>query len=167
MNYLDVIKKKIYTTESVFSQLAAWRLFEKKIVFTNGCFDLLHQGHIDYLTKAKDLGDFLIVGINSDSSVKKLNKGANRPIQDEHSRALIIAALHFVDAVLIFNEDTPYELIKVVQPEILVKGGDWKVDEIVGADIVKAKGGEVKTIPFLDGFSTTGIEKKIKIVHSN
>lgn len=161
MNYLDIIKRKIYTVESSFSQLAAWRLFGKKIVFTNGCFDLLHQGHIDYLGKAADLGDFLVVGINSDSSVKKLNKGENRPIQNEYSRALIMAALHFVSAVIIFNEDTPYELIKTIQPDVLVKGGDWKVDDIVGADIVKAKGGEVVSIPFLEGFSTTGIEKKI------
>src|SRR5687768_16366116 len=107
MNYLDISKRRIYTAESMFSQLAAWRLFEKKIVFTNGCFDILHQGHIDYLSKAVDLGEILIVGVNSDNSVKKLNKGENRPIQDENSRAMIVAALHFVSAVIIFDEDTP------------------------------------------------------------
>lgn len=162
MNYLDVIKKKIFSPESMARQLSAWRLFDKKIIFTNGCFDILHQGHIDYLSKARYLGDFLVVGVNSDNSVKKLNKGSGRPIQDENSRALIIASLHFVDAVMIFNEDTPRELIKLIQPDVLVKGGDWKIEQIAGADVVKAKGGDVRTIPFLEGFSTTGIEKKIK-----
>ena len=162
MNYQDIIKRRIVTIESVYSQLAAWRLFGKKIVFTNGCFDLLHQGHIDYLSKTADLGVVLMVGINSDSSVKKLNKGENRPIQDQHSRALIIASLHVVDAVLVFEEDTPYELIKFINPDVLVKGGDWAIDEIVGADIVQSKGGEVKTIPYLEGFSTTEMERKIK-----
>ena len=161
MIYLEVIKQKIYSTESISRQISTWRLFNKKIVFTNGCFDLLHQGHIDYLTKAKDLADFLIVGVNSDSSVKKLNKGENRPIQNENSRALIIASLHFVDAVLLFREDTPLELITLIQPDVLVKGGDWKPDQIIGADAVKAKGGEVRVIPFLERFSTTGIENKI------
>lgn len=143
-------------------QIAIWRMKDYKIVFTNGCFDILHPGHIDYLSKAADLGDVLIIGVNSDASVKKLNKGANRPIQNENDRALILSVFQFVEALIIFEEETPYELIKAVQPDVLVKGGDWKESDIVGADIVKLKGGVVTTIPFVEGYSTTHIEKKIK-----
>jgi rfaE bifunctional protein nucleotidyltransferase chain/domain len=162
MTNLEIIKNKIYSREMLMRQIAIWRMKDYKIVFTNGCFDILHPGHIDYLSKAADLGDALIIGVNSDASVKKLNKGANRPIQNENDRALILSAFQFVEALIIFEEDTPYELIKAVQPDVLVKGGDWKESDIVGADIVKAKGGVVTTIPFVEGYSTTNIEKKIK-----
>ena len=133
----------------------------KKIVFTNGCFDLLHLGHIDYLSKAKDQGNILIVGVNTDDSVQRI-KGNSRPITDETSRSMIIGSLHFVDAVVLFDEDTPYELIKLVQPDVLVKGSDYKPEDIVGYDIVKAKDGEIVTIDFLEGYSTTAIENKIR-----
>lgn len=162
MKKIDFIKQKIVTKPTLSKKLAVLRLYGKTVVFTNGCFDILHQGHIKYLSETADCGNALIVGINSDNSLKKLGKGVNRPIQDEYSRALIVASLHFVDAVIVFDEDTPYELIKLIQPDVLVKGGDWKINDIVGADIVKAKEGEVKTIPYIEGFSTTNIEKKIK-----
>ena len=162
MKHFEIIKSKILKADTIDLLLSVWRFKERKVVFTNGCFDILHLGHIDYLSKAADLGDKLIVGVNSDASVKRLNKGAARPIQDEESRAILIAALHFTDAVIIFDEDTPYELIKIVQPDILVKGGDWKPAEIVGSDIVKAKGGAVATLDYLPGYSTTDIERKIK-----
>lgn len=161
MKNLEIIKNKILNKEQLANQLSIWNFFNKRIVWTNGCFDLLHLGHIDYLSKAKDHGDILIVGVNSDESVKRIKK-ASRPITDETSRSLIIASLHFVDAVIIFNEDTPYELIKFVQPEILVKGSDYKTEDVVGYDIVKAKGGEVVTIDLLPGYSTTEIEEKIR-----
>jgi rfaE bifunctional protein nucleotidyltransferase chain/domain len=131
-------------------------------VFTNGCFDILHKGHVDYLAKAADLGEILIIGLNTDASVSKL-KGPHRPIQDESSRLQIIASLGFVDAVILFEEPTPYKLIQLVQPDVLVKGSDYLPEEIVGYDIVKAKGGIIKTIDFLPGYSTSLIEKKIKL----
>ncbi|MBI4945893.1 MAG: D-glycero-beta-D-manno-heptose 1-phosphate adenylyltransferase [Bacteroidetes bacterium] len=162
MTNLEIIKTKIFPHEMLMKQIAIWRMKDYKIVFTNGCFDILHPGHIDYLSKAADLGDVLIIGVNSDSSVKKLNKGANRPIQNENDRAFILSAIQFVEALIIFEADTPYELIKAVQPDVLVKGGDWKEADIVGADIVKAKGGVVISIPFVEGYSTTSIENRIK-----
>ena len=159
---LEFIKSKIYKWEDLSRTIAIWKFKDRKIVFTNGCFDILHQGHVTYLAQAAELGDNLVVGLNSDASVKKLNKGANRPIQDQDSRALILASLHLVSAVILFNEDTPAELIKLVQPDVLVKGGDWKPEQIVCYDTVKARGGEVISIDFLPGFSTTAIEQKIK-----
>ena len=162
MTNLEIIKKKIYTREMLMRQIAVWRMKDYKIVFTNGCFDILHHGHIDYLSKAADLGNVIIIGLNSDSSVKKLKKGKNRPIQNENDRALILSAFQFIEAIIIFEEDTPYELIKAIQPDVLVKGGDWKESEIVGADMVKTKGGAVISIPFVEGYSTTSIEKRIK-----
>ena len=159
---LDILKKKILTRQELVRQVAIWRLKDYRVVFTNGCFDLLHPGHIDYLSKAADLGDALIIGLNSDSSVKQLNKGVNRPLQSENDRALLLSSIQFIEAITIFEEATPYELIKAVQPDVLTKGGDWKEADIVGADIVKAKGGSVISIPFVDGYSTTNIEKKIK-----
>ncbi|MDR0437764.1 MAG: D-glycero-beta-D-manno-heptose 1-phosphate adenylyltransferase [Bacteroidales bacterium] len=131
-----------------------------KIVFTNGCFDILHRGHVEYLQKAKAFGDKLIVGLNSDASVRHL-KGKTRPIQDQESRKIILEALRCVDEVIIFDEDTPYELIKKVQPDVLVKGADYKPEDIVGYDIVKAKGGEVRTVEFVEGHSTSGILLKV------
>ncbi len=161
MTKLQKIQTKILNPESLESQLRLWEKEAKKIVFTNGCFDLIHRGHIEYLSQAADLGDVLIIGVNTDASVQEL-KGKNRPLQDEQSRLLILAALEFVDAVILFGEETPYELIKKVQPDILVKGADYKPEEIVGYDIVKSKGGEIKTLDFIAGYSTTAIEQKIK-----
>lgn len=156
MKYLSKIKG-LEEAKKIVSEL---RSKGKRIVFTNGCFDIIHLGHIRYLNEAKRLGDFLIVAINSDSSVKKI-KGEKRPIIDERARAEIISALEFVDMVIIFSEETPYRLIKEIQPDILVKGGDWKEEEIVGADIVKERGGRVLTIPYVSGYSTTSIIEKI------
>ena len=132
----------------------------KSVVFTNGCFDILHRGHIDYLSKARALGDILIVGVNSDASVKRL-KGVNRPIVQGDDRAAVVAALGVVDYVCLFDEDTPYELIRALVPDILVKGADWSVGDIVGKDIVEAAGGTVHTIEFLPNRSTTSIIQKI------
>jgi len=133
----------------------------QKIVFTNGCFDIIHAGHIDYLEKASQLGDFFIVALNSDDSVKRLEKSPARPLQSEYSRMRVMASFSFVDAVVIFNEDTPKEIIEIITPDILVKGGDYKIQDIVGYDWVIQHNGLVTTIPFLEGFSTTAIEEKI------
>ena len=162
MPKLEIIRKKIFTyTDASYSRmLTIWRFQGKKTVFTNGCFDILHLGHIDYLSKAKDLGDLLIVGLNTDLSVSAL-KGRNRPIQDEISRAMVLSSLSMVDVVVFFGEETPYNLIKITRPDILVKGADYKPEDIVGYDIVKSKGGEIVTIEYLEGYSTTAIEKKI------
>jgi len=132
----------------------------KKVVFTNGCFDILHRGHVEYLQKAKQLGDVLIVGLNTDASVKRL-KGAERPIVQQEDRAIVIAALAAVDYVCLFDEDTPYELIRAIVPDVLVKGADWSVENVVGRDIVEAAGGMVKTIDFVPDRSTTSIITRI------
>jgi rfaE bifunctional protein nucleotidyltransferase chain/domain len=160
MKYFDHIKSKILSEDNLNILVNEWREKNQKIVFTNGCFDLLHLGHIDYLAKSKDLGDKLIIGVNTDDSVRRL-KGVYRPLQDENSRLHILAALEFVDAVILFNEDTPYELIKKIQPDVLVKGADYKIEDIVGYDIVTSRGGSVKTIEYLEGYSTTSIEQRI------
>lgn len=152
---------KITDVLSLKSKLAAWRFQDKKIVFTNGVFDLLHTGHITYLTKAAALGEKLIIGLNTDASVKRL-KGLDRPVNDESSRALLLASLFFVDAVVLFDDDTPLNLITEVGPDILVKGADYAIENIVGAKEVIASGGQVKTIDFVDGFSSTSIIQKIK-----
>ena len=138
-----------------------WRLLGDKIVFTNGCFDILHQGHIHLLANCCEDGERLIIGLNSDASVKRL-KGANRPVNDEHARAILLASTQFTDAVVIFEQDTPEELIRAIKPDILIKGGDWQKDQIVGASFVESYGGHVKTIPFLKGFSTTSIIERSK-----
>ena len=161
MSRLKNIKNKIYTQADLKSVLNVWRLLEKKIVFTNGCFDLLHLGHIDYLSKAADMGNKLIIGLNSDSSVSAL-KGPGRPISDQISRSVILASFSFVDAVVLFDEPTPLQLIELIRPDILVKGADYTIDKIVGADIVSQYGGLVSTIEYLNGYSTSLIEKKIK-----
>lgn len=161
MNHLETIKNKIISQDFLPGIVAIWNFKNKRIVFTNGCFDLLHLGHIDYLSKAKDHGDILIVGVNTDDSVRRL-KGNSRPLTDEQSRSMIMASLRVVDAVVLFDEDTPYELIKLVQPDVLIKGNDYKPGEVVGYDIVKKKGGEVVTIDLVEGYSTTAIEQKIK-----
>ncbi len=140
----------------------AGRINGKKVVFTNGCFDILHAGHVDYLSQARDLGNVLILGLNTDSSVKRQNKGPERPINSELARAKVLASLGCIDAIVLFDEDTPYELIKLLQPDILVKGDDYKPEAIVGYDIVTGRGGKVITIPFLQGYSTTSIVNKLK-----
>jgi rfaE bifunctional protein nucleotidyltransferase chain/domain len=167
---LEIISEKIFTRDTIVKPLIVSRFFDKKIVFTNGCFDILHRGHIDYLAKASDLGGMLVVGINSDSSIQRLGKGSSRPLQDEQTRAMILASLHFVGGVIIFHEDTPEDLISFIKPDVLVKGADYDASEadkgskkyIVGSDLVKANGGDVRTIEFLEGFSTSMIEAKIK-----
>jgi rfaE bifunctional protein nucleotidyltransferase chain/domain len=162
MSHHQSILSKLFTsTQTLQQQVKAWQNTGDKVVFTNGCFDLLHRGHVDYLAKAADCGQRLIIGVNTDASVRKL-KGPNRPIQDEQSRLQILASLQCVDAVILFDEETPYELISLLQPDVLVKGSDYTPENIVGYDVVTAKGGEVKTIDFIPGFSTSGIERKIK-----
>ena len=158
---LEFIEAKILNESTLPATLTRWRLFDQKIVFTNGCFDLLHYGHLHYLAAAKALGTKLIIGINSANSVKRL-KGQHRPINDDLTRYHLLAALSFVDGVIEFEEDTPYELIKIIQPDVLVKGGDWHPEQIVGADLVLEKGGIVKSLPFIEGYSTTNIETKIR-----
>jgi len=138
-----------------------WQKEGKKVVFTNGVFDLLHIGHVTYLAKAAELGDKLIIGLNTDSSVKRI-KGESRPINDQNSRAALLASLFFVDGVVLFDEDTPLNLISYLLPDILVKGADYSIENIVGAKEVIANGGEVKTITFVKGYSSTSIIKKIK-----
>lgn len=161
MKELDKIHNKIISFDNIQKQVLKWREENKKIVFTNGCFDIIHRGHVDYLSKAKDLGDILIIGLNTDQSVRNI-KGNTRPIQDENSRAIILASMQFVDAIVFFSEPTPYTLIKEIQPDILVKGADYKKEDIIGYDIVSQRGGTVETIEFIEGYSTSNIERKIK-----
>ncbi|WP_395803261.1 D-glycero-beta-D-manno-heptose 1-phosphate adenylyltransferase [Daejeonella sp.] len=161
MTKLEIIKGKIFQANELSANLNIWRLLEKKIVFTNGCFDLLHLGHIDYLSKAADMADKLIIGLNSDASTSAL-KGPSRPIIDQYSRSIMLASLSFVDAVIIFDEPTPIQLIEWIKPDVLVKGADYTIDQIVGSDLVLQYGGDVKTIEYLTGYSTSAIEKKIK-----
>jgi len=165
MNKLEIIKNKIFTEKkSAFATLQTWRFKEQKIVFTNGCFDIVHRGHLEYLSQASNLGHKLVMGLNTDASVQRL-KGPNRPINDEYSRALLLASLAFIDMVVFFDEETPYDLIKFIQPDVLVKGSDYNAEDIVGYDIVKAKGGEIITLDFIEGFSSTGIINKIINTH--
>jgi rfaE bifunctional protein nucleotidyltransferase chain/domain len=157
----ELIQRKILKQPELDRMLAYWRFRDQKIVFTNGCFDIIHLGHIDYLAKAAALGDKLIIGLNTDASTHRL-KGPHRPINDENARAMIMASFSFVDAVVLFDEDTPYNLIRTVQPDILVKGADYRAEDIVGYDIVTSKGGKVETLEYLPGYSTSLIEKKIR-----
>jgi rfaE bifunctional protein nucleotidyltransferase chain/domain len=161
ISYQQILLNKILSRHEIEQRANVWRMFNQKIIFTNGCFDILHQGHVEYLSKAKDFGNKLIIGLNTDASVKRQNKSPERPINNEQSRAFILAALGIVDAVVLFDENTPYDLIKAVQPDVLVKGADYKAEEIVGYDIVKARGGEVVTIELTQGFSTTALINKI------
>lgn len=156
MKYYDKIKSKILDGERLTAWLDACRKENKTIVFSNGCFDILHRGHVEYLAKAAEFGDVLIVGLNTDASVKRL-KGPSRPVNDGEARATVLAGLEFVSAVVFFDEDTPYNLIKTVQPDVLVKGSDYKPENIVGYDIVTARGGRVETIDLVEGYSTTKI----------
>jgi D-beta-D-heptose 7-phosphate kinase/D-beta-D-heptose 1-phosphate adenosyltransferase len=156
------ITSKILTAAEAKRKIAQWKLIGKKIAFTNGCFDILHRGHVFSLSQAAAEADFLIVGLNSDASTRRL-KGEERPINDEQSRALLLAAMVMVDAVVLFEEDTPLELIKLLEPDVLVKGGDYTVEQIAGASEVIQKGGKVVINPIVEGFSTTGIVGKIKV----
>jgi len=160
LTHLDIVKRKILDLNQLKHSVYRWRFLSKKIVFTNGCFDILHLGHVDYLSKASDLGDILILGVNSDASTSRL-KGPNRPINNEEQRSILLASMHFVDAVVIFDDPTPLELIKMVRPDVLVKGSDYNLSNIVGADVVQSYNGQVKTIEFLPGYSTTLIEQRI------
>jgi D-glycero-beta-D-manno-heptose 1-phosphate adenylyltransferase len=161
MKSVQSIPNKIFTLPTLVQQLKRWRLLNKKIVFTNGVFDILHEGHIASLSDAAANGNVLIVGVNADASVKRL-KGENRPVNNEKSRALLLASLVMTDAVVIFEEDTPYNLITAILPDVLVKGGDYTIETIVGAKEVIANGGEVVIAPILEGFSTTGIIERMK-----
>src|SRR6201991_2965977 len=152
---------KITDLPSLQKQVKNWQGEGKKVVFTNGVFDLLHIGHITYLAKAAELGDKLVIGLNSDSSVKRI-KGEDRPVNDQNSRAALLAALFFVDAIVVFEEDTPLNIITAVMPDILVKGADYAIENIVGGKEVIANGGEVKTIDFVEGYSSTSIIQKIR-----
>lgn len=154
------IQAKVQSWTQLAETVSHWKEHGERIVFTNGCFDLLHYGHIRYLAEAKDLGHRLVIGVNSDASVSRL-KGPSRPIKDEQTRSLLLAALACVDAVAIFGEDTPLELIQLVVPDVLVKGGDWKPEQIVGSEVVLANGGEVRSLQFAEGHSTTNLEQKI------
>ncbi|HRF78610.1 MAG TPA: D-glycero-beta-D-manno-heptose 1-phosphate adenylyltransferase [Flavobacteriales bacterium] len=154
--------KRVMDLVQVQRAVNIWRMKGDRIVFTNGCFDILHRGHVEYLQEAAALGDRLIIGLNSDASVRRLGKAADRPLNDEQSRAKVLSALRLVDAVVIFDQDTPLELIQAIAPEVLVKGGDWKEDQIVGAEVVKARGGEVRSLKLVDGFSTTALIEKIR-----
>ncbi len=153
--------RKVLGRRALQRKLAALRRAGQRVVFTNGCFDLIHPGHVRYLRAARRLGDALVVGINSDASVRRLGKGPGRPLNREQDRAEVVAGLEMVDFVTIFDEDTPYELIAALQPDVLVKGGDWTPDRIVGADLVRARGGRVKSLPFAAGYSTTRIIRRM------
>ena len=155
------IQQKILDAHHLQQELMRWRKFGKKVAFTNGCFDILHAGHIYSLSQAASFADVLIVGLNSDASTKRL-KGENRPVNNEENRALLLASLVMVDAVVLFDEDTPFELISSVMPDVLVKGGDYNVDTIVGAKEVMANGGTVEIIPLVEGLSTTSLIQKIE-----
>lgn len=170
MSYNSKLSKKIVEAGAISRLLNLDRFFGKKIVFTNGCFDILHRGHVEYLTKARDLGNVLVLGLNTDASVKRQNKSPERPINSQETRAIILAALECVDYVVLFDEETPLELIKLVQPDVLVKGADYDANEtdksskkyVVGSDIVKARGGQTITIDLTEGFSTTNLIEKLK-----
>ena len=170
MSRLDFVNAKIVSLSEAVLKINAWKLKEHKIVFTNGCFDILHKGHVTYLAKAADFGTKLVVALNTDASVKKLEKGAERPINEENARMQVIASLGFVDLVVLFEEDTPFEVIQFLQPDVLVKAADYdpevsdKNDKkyIVGSDIVKKNGGKVVVVALEKGFSTTNIVAKLK-----
>jgi len=155
------IKSKIFNLDYLQRQTRIWKYQGKKLVFTNGCFDILHLGHVEYLSSAKELGDILIIGVNSDDSPYWLTKGPDRPINNQNARAIIIASLQFVDAVVFFSDETPLNLIESIVPDILVKGKDYIPEEIVGYDVVTENGGDVITIDIVDGYSTTNILNKL------
>ena len=170
MGKFEQVKHKVTSVEEMKERILEWKNSGEKVVFTNGCFDILHEGHVTYLAKAADFGSKLIIAINTDASVKRQGKGEERPINPESSRALILASLGFVDGVVFFDEDTPVSLIESLKPDVLVKGADYDADEedpsgkkyIVGRETILANGGEVKTVALVEGFSTTNIVKKLK-----
>lgn len=167
---LERVQSKILDQTEMKRRISSWKLKNDKVVFTNGCFDILHRGHVTYLAAAAEQGSKLVIGLNSDASVRRQGKGNDRPVNDEASRAIVLASLLLVDAVVIFDEDTPLEIIRLLQPDVLVKGGDYDADEkdssgkkyIVGSDIVRSNGGSVITIPLVEGFSTTATIAKLK-----
>ena len=159
MNQISRLQSKILSFSALESQLKKWRNANEKIVFTNGCFDLIHFGHVDYLAKARDLGNRLVVGLNTDASIRRL-KGSSRPVKDEQSRLALLAGMAFVDAVVLFDEETPIKLIKAIRPDVLVKGGDYKIKDIVGHKEVSQSGGSIVTIPLVKGLSTSKIISK-------
>ncbi|HWH62028.1 MAG TPA: D-glycero-beta-D-manno-heptose 1-phosphate adenylyltransferase [Ginsengibacter sp.] len=161
MKQSNRIHERIFSVEQLLSQIKWWRLINKTIAFTNGVFDILHEGHIKVLSQAASFADVLVVGVNSDASVKRL-KGSERPINDQQSRSLILASLIMTDAVIIFDEDTPLNLIKSIMPDVLIKGGDYDPATIVGANEVISNGGKIEIIPLEEGFSTTGIIEKMR-----
>ena len=161
MRNLENIKLKIYSLSDLKITSDKWKATGEKIVFTNGCFDIIHQGHIEVLARTADLGTKLIVGLNSDSSIQKL-KNENRPIIQQQSRAILLASFSFVDAVVLFSEETPLNLISTLKPDVLAKGGDYEIETIIGHKIVQNNGGQVILVPFVDGFSSTTIINKIK-----
>ena len=170
MARIQYIQNKLATTTEAVQRIAKWKLKNDKIVFTNGCFDILHKGHVTYLSKAADLGNKLVVAINTDASVKRLGKGDDRPVNPEEARAFVLSALGFIDMVVLFDNNTPLELIQELKPDVLVKGADYDPNEtdssskkyIVGSDVVRSYGGSVEAISLVDGFSTTGIINKLK-----
>ncbi len=161
MVFTEKIESKFFTLSDLLKRIEFWRRLGDRIVFTNGCFDILHQGHIHLLAACCEPEGRLIVGLNSDASVKRL-KGANRPVNDQKSRATLLAATQFTDAIIVFEQDTPEELIHAIKPDVLIKGGDWKKEAIVGSGFVESYGGEVRTIPYLKGFSTSSIIERSK-----
>lgn len=170
MNRRTFVEEKIVDLKTGIQRVASWKLKEEKVVFTNGCFDILHRGHVTYLSETAARGSRLIVGLNTDASVKRQGKGEDRPINDQDSRAIVLASLGFVDLVVFFDEDTPLDLIEKLQPDVLAKGADYDPNEtdsssrkyIVGSDVVKQNGGEVVVIPLVEGFSTTKTIEKMK-----
>jgi rfaE bifunctional protein nucleotidyltransferase chain/domain len=162
MSFHKKLSEKCVSKTQLGSLIEDWKKHGLKIVFTNGCFDILHRGHVEYLCQARDKGDKLILGLNTDDSVKRLGKSPERPINNQDTRATILAALECVDAVVLFDEDTPLELITFVKPDVLVKGNDYAIKDIVGYDVVMANGGEVITIQLIDGFSTTKLIDRLK-----
>jgi D-beta-D-heptose 7-phosphate kinase/D-beta-D-heptose 1-phosphate adenosyltransferase len=161
MKSVSSIPNKIFNLNDLNHQVKRWRLQNKKLIFTNGVFDILHEGHIASLSEAAAEGHILIVGVNTDSSVKRL-KGDGRPVNNENSRALLLASMVLTDAVILFDEDTPLNLIKMIMPDVMVKGGDYTLEQIVGAKEVMANGGQVKIVPVLEGFSTTAIIERMR-----
>ena len=161
MNQISHLRSKILSFSTLENQLKKWRKANEKIVFTNGCFDLLHLGHVNYLAKARDLGNRLVVGLNTDASIKRL-KGSSRPIKDEQSRVALLAGMAYIDAVVLFDEETPIKLISIIKPDVLVKGGDYEVKDVVGHEIVLSNNGKVCTIDFVDGYSSSTLIEKVK-----
>lgn len=170
MSRFQQILRKIQPVSDMAKQIEKWKMAQERVVFTNGCFDILHRGHVTYLSKSADFGTKLVIGVNSDVSVKRLGKGDDRPVNDEASRAILLASLGFVDGVVVFEDDTPIHLIEQLQPDVLVKGADYDPDEIdpenkryiVGRETVMLYGGIVKTVDLVEGFSTTGIIRKLR-----